>query len=547
MAQAILPQVACRTGNRDHTWFVHCVVGGEAAGSLSAFRTAIGLQAMLSLDGTHWERAFSLGGSASLTLFARLPAVARPLRKLFLPGTPERTRCLEALVAPPWTDAQLAEVSKASSVGPANGIKQEELQARCSGLTRQRQLIDVAIFAFKARDVEALKLCMFAGLDVNRPLGAGGHWPITLCMKIDWPEGLLCLLGFPSVQLPFPTHTAKPPLTRLDETGTLVGHWQDHSKNVAYGSSKVGVDIEGFNPLYTGAFHHSYNSCTALLRFLSDSATRVHVAPPQSEDEQVVLEQVAVEAADGCHFWPGLSYLEASMTARFASHQELILPKYTNVGNTSGHGAGYVKWQRRYPTSFLVGPTRMPSQLWTLLDSEVRRPDLDTRIVRLLLRHHDKSERRKVAINLFRVVEMKERAAKLLTQPVSTLSAAKDGDLDLTIAKLTGEVALRANFAPYMSVQQVKREIHAATTISEGRQMLLLDGVVLEDTPLLCELGLPERGAELQIAICDEDFVLEEQLKELHDAVGWFGVSSSREGLILLADLRSLLHSVGGP
>merc|ERR1712135_39036 len=127
--------------------------------------------------------------------------------------------------------------------------------------------------------------------------------------------------------------------------------------------------------------------------------------------------------------------------------------------------------------------------------------------------HHDKLERRKVAISLFRVVEMKER------------------DLDLTIAKLTGEVTLRASFAPDMSVQQVKREIHAATTISEGRQMLLLDGVVLEDTPLLCELGLPEKGGELQIAVCDEDFVLEEQLKELHEEVGWFGVSSSREGL----------------
>jgi len=501
----------------------------------------------LSLDGAHWERVFSSGGSASLTLFALLPAVARPLRKLFLLGTPERTRCLEALVAPPWTDAQLAEVSKASRVGPANGIKLKELQARCAGLTRQRQLIDVAIFAFKARDVEALELCMKAGLDVNRPLGAGGHWPVTLCMKIDWPEGLLFLLGFPRVQLPFPTRIAKPPVTRLDEMGTVVGRVKDHSKHIAFGSSNVGVDIEGCNPLYTGTFHHSYKSCAALLRFLSGSATRVHVAAPRCEDEQVVLEQVVVDAVDGCHFWPGLSYLEASMAARFASHHELILPKYTNVGNTSGHGAGYVKWQRRYPTSFLIGPTKMPSQMWSLLDSEVRRPDLDIQIVRLLLRHHDKSERRKLAINLFRVVEMKERAAKLLTQPVSALSAAKEGDLDITIAKLTGEVALRANFAPDMSVQQVKREIHAATTISEGRQMLLLDGVVLEDTPLLSELGLPERGVELQIAVCDEDFVLEEQLKELHDEVGWFGVSSSREGLILLAELRSLLHSVSGP
>eukprot|EP00747_Dinoflagellata_sp_TGD_P184896 gnl/TRDRNA2_/TRDRNA2_40980_c0_seq1.p1 gnl/TRDRNA2_/TRDRNA2_40980_c0~~gnl/TRDRNA2_/TRDRNA2_40980_c0_seq1.p1 ORF type:complete len:421 (+),score=55.47 gnl/TRDRNA2_/TRDRNA2_40980_c0_seq1:72-1265(+) len=386
-----------------------------------------------------------------------------------------------------------------------------------------------------------------------------GLTPLTICMKRNWPEGVRLLLCIGRVVLPFPTHSPFSMAPEINQDTTIgVGMRSEQFGGTVYSMAAEGVDIEGFPPLFIGVIYHSIDASAALIAYLLEPGTCVRVAAPEGPEQTTVFTKMASATvagssissptvavdSDSCrdHLWPGPVYLRAMLSARFESHQHFRLPSF-------GCGSGHARFWSRNPhvvAAWHGTSSGKQRDRWTMLELEVRRPDVSIEFVRLLVDHGSPLTTPEVQ-ELLHLVATKERAVEILLPAVSATTgrAAEADDLECIVRYVSGEEAARVVLQPDAPLAALKSEVQAISGIAKNRQRLLWKDVVLEDDSLLLRNVFvdPACRAELQLIVCGEDDDQAERLRELHAEVGWFGVTTSPAGLAELAALRALLES----
>jgi hypothetical protein len=265
------------------------------------------------------------------------------------------------------------------STGRAFAVQfQTELEQR-TDLSRWRQQQRILMCsAIERRSLRTVRQTLADGFDPEQP-DARGVTPLFLSMKHDNPDALMAILGLEDtsntqeetlIRLPAPAASCP----SLDISTTTSG------SNIIFGSGfnpalygqnllqivHAGIDMPGCCPLLTGVLYHSVEAVRAMLRLLLSSRTVVAadgVSPPLSGQEYL---NIALSSDYACMFAAEIQ------------------------GPTFGCGTAMAWWHMHNPGFMqLVGKSsRLRKQGWGLLELELRRPDSDPTMLRLLASAH---------------------------------------------------------------------------------------------------------------------------------------------------------------
>lgn len=177
----------------------------------------------------------------------------------------------------------------------------------------------------------------------------------------------------------------------------------------------------------------------------------------------------------------GTEYLKIMVSTAYANHQTI------RFKNDCGFGCGRA-FMARFPYMEFDRKEGKRKQNWILLESEIRRPDISLRAVRLLLGCGGGPKNVEETKRLLGIIAVKEQAAVLLkpfAKETEHLRQGADevtqGDLQLSVSTLSGNVVAQVSLPPSASVLDVKHSVTGQCGISEDRQELLWLDVKLED------------------------------------------------------------------